>query len=334
MTSNFAFACSLGSSPRGRGKHMRDLGDRIGNRLIPAWAGKTWDLRVGGETDWAHPRVGGENSIEETTGALSAGSSPRGRGKLHDARQEGNRAGLIPAWAGKTRALDASPVSLAAHPRVGGENQTRTARPSLTRGSSPRGRGKPTVSEIGAGKKMAHPRVGGENLFDKTHVTSRRGSSPRGRGKRRGPPGRPEEDGLIPAWAGKTLRSRFARTSPTAHPRVGGENLHAFDEPVARSGSSPRGRGKQRGSWRNLYDARLIPAWAGKTSLRSPRTCPDRAHPRVGGENVLAISSNLSGSGSSPRGRGKRLDHVPAAAFDGLIPAWAGKTRSGCRTPE
>ena len=72
---------------------------------------------------------------------------------------------------------------------------------------------------------------------------------------------------------------------------------------------------------------RLIPAWAGKTSTPTSKPLArrahprvggenrtrqgaywlDEAHPRVGGENLRAISSNLSGSGSSPRGRGKLL---------------------------
>ena len=60
-TREYASACQLGSSPRGRGKHdlLPSLWER--NGLIPAWAGKTFDERPRfGETA-AHPRVGGEN---------------------------------------------------------------------------------------------------------------------------------------------------------------------------------------------------------------------------------------------------------------------------------
>ena len=71
-----------GSSPRGRGK--RDtVGDQVAaDRLIPAWAGKTFrraHIHPGPE---AHPRVGGENST-----GVARGGRPRW---------------LIPAWAGKT----------------------------------------------------------------------------------------------------------------------------------------------------------------------------------------------------------------------------------------
>ena len=66
--------------------------------------------------------MGGENSIEETTGALSAGSSPRGRGKRSKVRRLANQVRLIPAWAGKTVGGDRDAAGAGAHPRVGGEN--------------------------------------------------------------------------------------------------------------------------------------------------------------------------------------------------------------------
>ena len=70
----------------------------------------------------------------------------------------------------------------------------------------------------------------------------------------------------------------------------------------------------------------LIPAWAGKTPVRYRRPDRRRAHPRVGGENTVALKAMYAGDGSSPRGRGKPLiERRPRLAF-GLIPAWAGKT--------
>ena len=50
------------------------------------------------------------------------------------------------------------------------------------------------------------------------------------------------------------------------------------------------------------------------------------AHPRVGGENVVATSGMAWAIGSSPRGRGKRDVEVAHAELVGLIPARAGKT--------
>ena len=49
---------------------------------------------------------------------------------------------LIPARAGKTRARSRRACTLSAHPRAGGENMIDLAKPQLTAGSSPRGRGK------------------------------------------------------------------------------------------------------------------------------------------------------------------------------------------------
>ena len=46
----------------------------------------------------------------------------------------------------------------------------------------------------------------------------------------------------------------------------------------------------------------------------------------MGGENQRPYFVPVSGSGSSPRGRGKRLRGLTAGPRLGLIPAWAGKT--------
>ena len=76
---------SSGSSPRGRGKPAYLPGRLKGGRLIPAWAGKTRRPPGCGRTHEAHPRVGGENAYSARLFSNSAGSSPRGRGKLHPA---------------------------------------------------------------------------------------------------------------------------------------------------------------------------------------------------------------------------------------------------------
>ena len=152
------------------------------------------------------------------------------------------------------------------------------------------------------------------------------GSSPRMRGK----PGAVLRScvisGLIPAYAGKTLPRLRTRLASWAHPRVCGENSDSQRIRTTTSGSSPRMRGKHiadtgRGTVRGL-----IPAYAGKTGYIC-LTCVDkRAHPRVCGENTLWLSSQIDRQGSSPRMRGKRyVDHLEWG-YDGLIPAYAGKT--------
>ena len=75
-----------------------------------------------------------------------------------------------------------------------------------------------------------------------------------------------------------------------------------------------------------VADARLIPAWAGKTAYLPVFNCPDMAHPRVGGENFLVVAFVFCKAGSSPRGRGKLAWRLGGVWRGGLIPAWAGKT--------
>ena len=154
----------------------------------------------------------------------------------------------------------------------------------------------------------------------------REGSSPRGRGKRYAGCSRDPADGLIPAWAGKTPSTASLSTSRPAHPRVGGENETFYDAASAQRGSSPRGRGKRSCGQGCQVGARLIPAWAGKTRHAFRAPAGNAAHPRVGGENLDKGASGLMASGSSPRGRGKRLIRVSVSISRWLIPAWAGKT--------
>ena len=127
--------------------------------------------------------MGGENQTNGNTGGGELGSSPRGRGKPHVDMSTPLLSRLIPAWAGKTDELNPVDAVSQAHPRVGGENARVCAGNHSCQGSSPRGRGKPSVYArcehrgglipAWAGKTLvdvfvrqhrwAHPRVGGEN---------------------------------------------------------------------------------------------------------------------------------------------------------------------------
>ena len=177
----------------------------------------------------AHPRVGGEDFWHPHTMCQMIGSSPRGRGKPTLVVMYFTLCGLIPAWAGKTRSPTRQAARSPAHPRVGGENVVAGLRYVGRRGSSPRGRGKPSSAlrcrrrsrliPAWAGKtacrgargrgRRAHPRVGGENRYLHVLDNAEYGSSPRGRGK----PDRSDRGrywrGLIPAWAGKTIVARL-----------------------------------------------------------------------------------------------------------------------------
>ncbi len=91
------------------------------------------------------------------------------------------------------------------------------------------------------------------------------GSSPRIRGKRTFLVEQSTRVRLIPAHTGKTETSSTGYLRRRAHPRAYGENKGAFAKSLAKSGSSPRIRGKLIGSVGATTVAGLIPAHTGKT---------------------------------------------------------------------
>ena len=208
------------------------------------------------------------------------------RGKPGHSAPALNRAGLIPASAGKTFSAQASGPCPSAHPRACGENLIIPDTHATYTGSSPRVRGKPgrcfascsheRLIPACAGKTQipsyariafqAHPRVCGENLAQNSPFSKATGSSPRVRGKQaRNDRNRPRR-GLIPACAGKTGRPGYRFLWRRAHPRVCGENSTQDKTTPVKTGSSPRVRGKPLEDLKQLHKDGLIPACAGKTS--------------------------------------------------------------------
>ena len=138
-------------------------------------------------------------------------------------------------------------------------------------------------------RRPAHPRVCGENRALKSHLLGMWGSSPRMRGKHRTGPPLVSPPRLIPAYAGKTGRFAPRGVGCPAHPRVCGENSNNFTKTLQRLGSSPRMRGKRELNRLEPGRFRLIPAYAGKTSVRSMFAPVAWAHPRVCGENSMIL---------------------------------------------
>ena len=118
---------------------------------------------------------------------------------------------------------------------------------------------------------------------------------------------------LIPAHAGKTDCHSRRRAYDGAHPRSRGENRVRRSHPSCSVGSSPLTRGKRDRISSCRYEARLIPAHAGKTGRQTAYRRHESAHPRSRGENAR---------------------NGPSSALRGwLIPAHAGKTRQALVDP-
>ena len=92
-------------------------------------------------------------------------------------------------------------------------------------------------------------------------------------------------DRLIPAHAGKTPACGSTASPTGAHPRSRGENSVGRVEWNEERGSSPLTRGKRLGGLGGVSGIGLIPAHAGKTSVRRVDRRVAGAHPRSRGEN-------------------------------------------------
>ena len=113
---------SWGSSPRMRGTHTAIDYPKSAHRIIPAYAGNTnsYDTIHGRNRD--HPRVCGEHILPHHARRTDAGSSPRMRGTRQPRHPQPRTHGIIPAYAGNTRAVRLRLAQHGDHPRVCGEH--------------------------------------------------------------------------------------------------------------------------------------------------------------------------------------------------------------------
>ena len=169
-------------------------------------------------------------------------------------------------------------------PRVRGK-LTRPKEATTIPGLIPACAGKTAASPLDCVNVPAHPRVCGENSVYAQTNDAGRGSSPRVRGKLPSTIGPNDENGLIPACAGKTCCRILRLCVARAHPRVCGENLLKPAPIKVFKGSSPRVRGKQMFREVPAPLTGLIPACAGKTPGQRVTEPSASAHPRVCGEN-------------------------------------------------
>ena len=101
--------------------------------------------------------MGGEKYKVHVYNTVDKGSPPHGRGKDDTAVQLGARAGITPAWAGKSRGQHGGPCAVENHPCVGGEKRFASASLDAYWGSPPRRRGKVRAGELGHGPGRITP---------------------------------------------------------------------------------------------------------------------------------------------------------------------------------
>ena len=196
-----------GSSPHTRGAQDGSPASEIRQRIIPAYAGSTNRCRRGSPGTWDHPRIRGEHRRKF--------SSPHPSSRI------------IPAYAGSTRRSSFPYPFGGDHPRIRGEHNLakRTGLPAS--GSSPHTRGarradacRPPCGRIipayagstpgprrGRGWLMDHPRIRGEHHVFWLCRNSNVGSSPHTRGAPYRGPHESIWHGIIPAYAGSTMRN-------------------------------------------------------------------------------------------------------------------------------
>ena len=173
-----------------------------------------------------------------------------------------------------------------------------------------------------------HPRVCGEHSLFASLSFRAQGSSPRMRGTHERLCGAFQPPGIIPAYAGNTSQNPCNAALFRDHPRVCGEHFLHIEDSTAGKGSSPRMRGTRDCSRHLAQNAGIIPAYAGNTRAGARRAQGAWDHPRVCGEHNAVALHLRDHRGSSPRMRGTRAIQSRVTLCRGIIPAYAGNTRS------
>ena len=252
-----------GSPPHMRGKVYSPSSPYITSGITPAYAGKRNEIsfrwngrkdhpRICGKSSqlrrWPgvmrdHPRICGEKSALTNCLLFPLGSPPHMRGKAFLPTPAMVLSRITPAYAGKSKLSPNCIVVKRDHPRICGEKSQHIGARYIPKGSPPHMRGKASclyfrvpltgITPAYAGKSYReryghhqgrdHPRICGEKSTRKRRTDSTLGSPPHMRGKVLSFVFRLNRDGITPAYAGKSSRSRFGRCGERDHPRICGE---------------------------------------------------------------------------------------------------------------
>ena len=215
-----------GSSPHTRGAPCRPRRIPALRGIIPAYAGSTLPGSPRSQPRRDHPRIRGEHYGSARGDLLAQGSSPHTRGAPAITPSSLPTAGIIPAYAGSTRRQCRASQTRWDHPRIRGEHSKRIEANQSGLGSSPHTRGALSrrildVQELGiipayagstrptptaSSPRRDHPRIRGEHSTPFAASCAVVGSSPHTRGARAAADGAPRGEGIIPAYAGSTLK--------------------------------------------------------------------------------------------------------------------------------
>ena len=132
---------TVGSSPRMRGARLLRPSGACFWRIIPAYAGSTFEECCMSHSRRDHPRVCGEHHAFRHRISLNKGSSPRMRGAPSPALGFSCLIRIIPAYAGSTIKMNKFAIFDKDHPRVCGEHCCADDVGHVCSGSSPRMRG-------------------------------------------------------------------------------------------------------------------------------------------------------------------------------------------------
>ena len=299
----------MGSSPHTRGAlpHLR-LHVRH-HRIIPAYAGSTRGFRRPRRGRPDHPRIRGEHMGTQSCELTCLGSSPHTRGAHGTATPPQRLSGIIPAYAGSTR--------------------RETAIYTIGLGSSPHTRGAPRRRRRHEDRRRIIPAYAGSTPVGRVAEMREAGSSPHTRGALPHLRLHVRHHRIIPAYAGSTSAGHGKASRWWDHPRIRGEHLHVLLNARMDAGSSPHTRGALSGRVRGRFPGRIIPAYAGSTSILRRRNSTHRDHPRIRGEHFQGRELRLRSEGSSPHTRGARPPRVVPRRKPRIIPAYAGSTIAG-----
>ena len=287
---------TVGSSPHTRGARRGSVKPLRCERIIPAYAGSTNTVHPYTLYNRDHPRIRGEHDTDLAGDVAEDGSSPHTRGAPMAPVSHSRRGGIIPAYAGSTRATLYEVSVVPDHPRIRGEHFGIEESLVSGEGSSPHTRGARRPHERIARICRIIPAYAGSTgvaLLSASHCWDH----PRIRGEHgRRPPALRLLGGSSPHTRGAPCRRLAGLVARRDHPRIRGEHGARERGCDLGGGSSPHTRGARN----ERYDVE----W------------DDRDHPRIRGEHQSGGKADVAGCGSSPHTRGAlvRADtHLPIA---------------------